>query len=93
MIVNILMIIFIIFLLGLSYNLWYYSDKKFLIYDPKNIASLKPTMRITAGLLCLDSIAGIIILFFGNVKSNLIILVAGAFIAGFFSIYLSNIRR
>ncbi len=93
MVIKILMALFILFLLALSYNLWYHSDKKFLIYSPDENSTLKSAMRITSVILVVISIVGVIILLVGSEKANFITLLLGSLTAAIFSIYLANINR
>ncbi|MQS44028.1 hypothetical protein FHL03_00865 [Lactobacillus salsicarnum] len=92
MLIQLLMIVFIIFLLGLSYNLWSHLNKKFLIYSPGENLKLQNAMKFTAILLVIISIIGVIILLFGKKELNFITLVLGSITAAGFSIYLGNIR-
>ncbi|AKP66391.1 hypothetical protein [Companilactobacillus ginsenosidimutans] len=92
MIIQILMVVFIMFLLALAYNLWTHLNKKFLIYSPANNVRLQNAMKFTAILLVIISIIGLIILIFANKQANFITLVLGSITAAGFSIYLGNIR-
>ncbi|WP_125568564.1 hypothetical protein [Companilactobacillus insicii] len=93
MAIKILMLIFIIFLLALAYNLWSHRNSKFLIYSPNENLTLRSVMIITAVLLVLISIAGVIIMIIGSKEANFITLILGSVVAAGFSIYLANIRR
>ena len=92
MIIQILMLVFIVFLLALAYNLWSHLNKKFLIYSPADNIGLQKSMKFTAILLVVISIIGIAILVFGSKEANFITLVLGSVTAAGFSIYLGNIR-
>ncbi|APX73073.1 hypothetical protein BTM29_11160 [Companilactobacillus allii] len=93
MAIKTLMLIFIIFLLALAYNLWTHRNRKFLIYSPNENLNLRSIMIITAVLLVLISITGIIIMIVGSKESNFITLILGSVVAAGFSIYLANIGR
>lgn len=92
MIIQLLMVVFILFLLALAYNLWSHLDKRFLIYNPGDNVRLQKAMKFTSILLVVISIIGIIILLFANKEANFITLVLGSLTAAGFSIYLGNIR-
>ncbi|MCH4008468.1 hypothetical protein [Companilactobacillus sp.] len=92
MIIQILMVVFILFLLALAYNLWSHLDKKFLIYSPGENKRLQNAMKFTAILLVVISIVGVLILLFGSKEANFITLILGSITAASFSIYLGNIR-
>ena len=92
MIIQILMLVFILFLLALAYNLWSHLDKKFLIYSPSDNLKLRNVMKFTSILLIVISIIGVLILVLGSKEANFIPLLLGSITAAGFSIYLGNIR-
>jgi TRAP-type C4-dicarboxylate transport system permease small subunit len=92
MIIQILMLVFILFLLALAYNLWSHLDKKFLIYSPSDNLKLRNVMKFTSILLIVISIIGVLILVLGSKEANFITLLLGSITAAGFSIYLGNIR-
>lgn len=92
MIIQILMVVFILFLLALAYNLWSHLNKKFLIYSPAENSRLQNAMKFTSILLVIISVIGILIIIFGSKEANFITLLLGSITAAGFSIYLGNIR-
>ncbi|WP_125769692.1 hypothetical protein [Companilactobacillus furfuricola] len=92
MIIQLLMVVFILFLLALAYNLWSHLNKKFLIYSPAENSRLQGAMKLTSILLVIISVVGVLILIFGSKEANFITLLLGSITAATFSIYLGNIR-
>lgn len=92
MIIQLLMVVFILFLLALAYNLWSHLNKKFLIYSPAENSRLQTAMKLTSIILVIISIIGVLILILGSKEANFITLLLGSITAASFSIYLGNIR-
>lgn len=72
MIINIVMLIFILLLLLTAWYMWHRRSGQFLIYDIGSHPHLGVILKWTSIALVLESILGIIILFFNNKYLNLI---------------------
>lgn len=84
--IKIAMIIFIALLLFLAQYLFSHRHKNFLIFKPETAPGISQIMLITSILLLIICLAGIIILFFEDLKLNLITLVAGSLVVASFAL-------
>lgn len=65
-------------------------DRPFFIFDQSNLPFIQKTMKVTAYLLLMTSLIGIIILIWAPLIWNLLTLVLGSVITGGFAILISN---
>lgn len=72
MLIKLVMIVFILLLLLTAWYMWHRRGGQFLIYDVGGNPKLAHILTTTSIALCLESILGIILLFFNNKYLNLI---------------------
>lgn len=91
MLIKILMIIFILLLICLGIFLLRHIEKPFFITKKANLKPLQKLMKITAILLFIVSIIGIILLFFLPAKANLTTLILGSVVVAVFAVMVSRL--
>ncbi|NVY95652.1 hypothetical protein HU830_00315 [Lactobacillus sp. DCY120] len=89
MLIKLLIALFILILFILGTFLLFNREQPFFIYQPHNLKAIQRLMTITACLLIIVGIIGIIILFIGSLELNLITLVAGSLIVGLFAVFIA----
>lgn len=90
MLIKIVMSIFILVLLLTSWYMWHRRNGSFLIYDVGGNPELSRILKITSIALLIESLIGIIILFFSNKYLNLITLILGSLTILIFSLLINQ---
>lgn len=90
MLIKLLIVFFLILLITIGILMLMHIDRPFFIFDQSNLPFIQKTMKVTAYLLLMTSLIGIIILIWAPLIWNLLTLVLGSVITGGFAILISN---
>ncbi|GAA3628438.1 hypothetical protein GCM10022297_03720 [Lactobacillus hamsteri] len=90
MVIKIVMSIFIIVMILTAWYLWHRRGGTFLIYDVGGDPRLATILKWTSIALIIESVIGIIILFFTNKYLNLITLILGSLTILIFSLLINQ---
>lgn len=90
MLIKLLIVFFLILLITIGILMLMHIERPFFIFDQSNLPFIQKTMKVTAYLLLMTSLIGIIILIWAPLIWNLLTLVLGSVITGGFAILISN---
>lgn len=90
MLIKLLIVLFLILLITIGILMLTHLDRLFFMFSQSNLPFVQKTMKITAYLLLLTSLIGIIILIWAPLSWNLLTLVLGSVIIGAFALLISH---
>lgn len=90
MLIKLLIVLFLILLITIGILMLTHLDRPFFMFSQSNLPFVQKTMKITAYLLLLTSLMGIIILIWAPLSWNLLTLVLGSVITGSFALLISR---